>query len=37
MSLEEFSFRKRRRDPFLIDVLRESRIMLIGDDQALVA
>lgn len=37
MSPEEFSFRKRRRDPFLIDVLKDSRIMLIGDDQDLVA
>ena len=37
MSPEEFSFRKRRRDPFLIDVLKDSRIMLIGDDQGLVA
>lgn len=32
MSEEEFSFRKRRRDPFILDVLRGSRVMVIGDE-----
>ena len=37
MTEEEFSFRKRRRDPFVLDILRGSRIMLIGDEQELVS
>ena len=37
MSLEELTFRKHRRDPFLLDVLRGSRIMLIGDEEDFVA
>lgn len=36
MSEEEFEFRKRRRDPFILDILRGSRIMIIGDEQELV-
>lgn len=35
MSIEEFKFRKSRRDPFILDVLRGSRIMLIGDEEEL--
>ena len=35
MSEEEFKFRKSRRDPFILDVLKESRIMLIGDEEEL--
>lgn len=37
MSLEELTFRKHRRDPFLLDLLKTSRIMLIGDSEDLVA
>lgn len=37
MTEEEFSFRKRRRDPFVLDVLSGSRIMLIGDEEELVS
>lgn len=36
MSEEEFEFRKRRRDPFILEILRGSRIMIIGDEQELV-
>ena len=36
MSEEEFEFRKRRRDPFILEVLRGSRIMVIGDEEELV-
>lgn len=36
MSEEEFEFRKRRRDPFVLDMLRGSRIMIIGDEEELV-
>lgn len=37
MTSEEFNFRKRRRDPFLIDILKGSRIMLVGDEEELVS
>lgn len=36
MTGEEFEFRKRRRDPFLISILGGSRIMIIGDEEELV-
>lgn len=36
MSQEEFKFRKSRRDPFIIEVLTGSRIMLIGDEEELI-
>lgn len=36
MSEEEFEFRKKRRDPFVLDILRSSRVMLIGDEEELV-
>lgn len=37
MSEEEFSFRKKRRDPFVLDILRGSRVMIIGDEEELVS
>jgi hypothetical protein len=36
MSEEEFEFRKRRRDPFVIEILKGSRVMVIGDEEELV-
>lgn len=36
MTEEEFEFRKRRRDPFIMEILRRSRIMVIGDEEELV-
>lgn len=36
MTEEEFEFRKRRRDPFVMDILRRSRIMVLGDEEELV-
>lgn len=36
MTKEEFEFRKKRRDPFLLGILLDSRIMLIGDELDLV-
>jgi hypothetical protein len=36
MSKEEFEFRKKRRDPFLLGILLSSRIMVIGDEDSLV-
>jgi hypothetical protein len=35
MSEEEFIFRKRRRDPFVLGILTGSRIMVIGDEEEL--
>lgn len=35
MSEEEFEFRKKRRDPFVLEVLKGSRIMVIGDEEEL--
>lgn len=37
MARDEFDFRKRRRDPFILSILSGSRVMIIGDEQALVA
>src|SRR5258708_39109326 len=33
---EEFEFRKQRRDPFLMEVLFGTRIMIIGNEEELV-
>lgn len=33
MSEEEFSFRKSRNDPFISDILKKSRMMIIGDEE----
>ncbi len=37
MSKEEFDFRKKRRDPFLLGILAGSRVMIIGDEEELVS
>ncbi|KKS80926.1 MAG: Transcriptional regulator [Candidatus Woesebacteria bacterium GW2011_GWC1_43_10b] len=37
MSREEFDFRKRRRDPFLLGILSGSRVMVVGDEGDLVS
>jgi hypothetical protein len=37
MTEEEFEFRKRRRDPFVLEILSGSRIMLVGDEEDLVS
>ncbi|KKQ98433.1 MAG: Transcriptional regulator [Candidatus Woesebacteria bacterium GW2011_GWB1_39_12] len=36
MSKEEFEFRKKRRDPFLLGILAGSRVMIIGNEEELV-
>ena len=36
MSEEEFAFRKRRRDPFVVSVLSGSRVMIIGDEEEMI-
>jgi len=35
MTKEEFDFRKRRRDPFLLGILSEPKIMIVGDEEDL--
>lgn len=37
MTEDELEFRKNRRDPFILQVLSNSRIMLVGDEQDLVS
>jgi len=37
MSEEEFDFRKKRTDPFIIGILSGSRVMLLGDEENLLA
>jgi len=37
MTLEEFEFRRSRRDPFLLNILMSGRIMLIGDEEEMIA
>lgn len=37
MSPEEFQFRKKRRDPFLLDILFGTRVLLIGEEKDLVS
>lgn len=37
MTEEEFKFRKQRNDPFLVTILNGTRIMLIGDEEAMVS
>jgi hypothetical protein len=36
MTEEEFTFRKRRRDPFVLSIMEVSRVMIIGDEEDLV-
>lgn len=37
MTEEEFKFRKQRNDPFLVSILTNSRVMVIGDEEALLS
>lgn len=37
MSEEEFSFRKKQRDPFILAILSGSRVMLIGDEESMLS
>ena len=36
MTEEEFEYRKRRRDPFIVSILDGSRVMIVGDEEELV-
>lgn len=37
MTEEEFVFRKKKKDPFILGILAGSRIMVIGDEQELIS
>lgn len=37
MTEEEFAFRKKKRDPFILSVLLGSRVMLYGDEESMLA
>ena len=37
MTWEEYQYRKKRRDPFLMSILASSRVMIIGDEDVLVS
>jgi hypothetical protein len=37
MTKDEFEFRKRRRDPFVLSILGGSRVMVFGDEEELVS
>jgi hypothetical protein len=37
MTEEEFLFRKKKRDPFILSVLSGSRVMLYGDEESMLA
>lgn len=36
MTEEEFTFRKKRRDPFIMGIINGTRLMLIGDEETIV-
>lgn len=36
MTDEEFDFRKKKRDPFIVSILSGSRVMLIGDEETML-
>lgn len=37
MTEEEFDFRKKKRDPFIVAILSGSRVMLIGDEELMLS
>lgn len=37
MTEEEFTFRKQKRDPFIISILSGSRVMLLGDEEDMLS
>ncbi len=37
MTEEEFDFRKKKRDPFILSILFGSRVMLIGDEESMLS
>ena len=37
MTEEEFGFRRKKRDPFILSILSGSRVMLIGDEESMLS
>lgn len=37
MSEEEFGFRKKKHDPFIVSILAGSRVMLVGDEESMLS
>ncbi len=37
MTEDEFDFRKKKRDPFIVSILSGSRVMLIGDEETMLS
>lgn len=37
MTEDEFDFRKKKRDPFIVDILSGSRVMIIGDEETMLS
>lgn len=37
MTEEEFDFRKKKRDPFIVSILSGSRVMLLGDEESMLS
>ena len=37
MTEDEFAFRKKKKDPFILEILEGSRVMVIGDEEELIA
>ena len=37
MSEDEFDFRKKKRDPFILSILSGSRVMLVGDEEVMLS
>ena len=37
MTEEEFDFRKKKRDPFIVSILSGSRVMLVGDEETMLS
>ena len=36
MTEDEFNFRKRRRDPFVVGIVEKTRVMLVGDEEEMI-
>lgn len=37
MTEDEFEFRKKKHDPFIVSILASSRVMLLGDEESMIA
>jgi hypothetical protein len=37
MTEEEFAFRKKKKDPFILSILEGSRIMVVGDEEEMIS